>query len=196
MLRLVQQKEPYELDLGVGVKLTVRPLTTALWEPARARAQRRALEVRESLEDVVGLGATVAGIDDLGDEDVFAGFSEQLFATALGELVIVSWEGVGAEEGDDAAPVTPDYVAAFMADFTMKEAFMRKYLVERRALEQEGNGSAPSSPGSSAKGATTAKTAKTSSSRARKGTKGKTASAARTSRKNPKRSKGSPPGGS
>jgi hypothetical protein len=40
MIRLDLKREPYWLDLGHGVRLHVRPCTTALMMAARAEAQR------------------------------------------------------------------------------------------------------------------------------------------------------------
>jgi hypothetical protein len=49
MLRLAIPKEPYWLDLPAGVRLQVRPLTTAVMAAAQARAQQAVAELAEQV---------------------------------------------------------------------------------------------------------------------------------------------------
>ena len=49
MIRLDLKREPHWLDLGHGVRLHVRPCTTALMMAARAEVQRAAGVIRRTI---------------------------------------------------------------------------------------------------------------------------------------------------
>ena len=99
MLTLDLSNEPRWLDLVVGVRLQVRPLTTALMVAARRDPALAAIP------------------DDASEED-----RALVFAKALGRLAILDWEGVGDAEGD-ALAVSPEAVDALLDLWPVFEAF-------------------------------------------------------------------------
>jgi hypothetical protein len=117
MIRLDLKREPYWLDLGHGVRLHVRPCTTALVMAARA---------------------AVARIAPANDEPV-AGTLTAAFVKTLARLAVDAWEGVGDAEGKPAA-VTPEGVEALMDLWPIADAFERQYLGPALLLEEEKKG--------------------------------------------------------
>ncbi|CAA7625582.1 hypothetical protein [Magnetospirillum sp. SS-4] len=121
MIRLSLPKEPYWLDLPHGVKVFVRPLTTAVYEAARARGWRMARAIAAEHADLKAAGADITGLPDLSDEDALAGLSQMLFAQGLARSAITKWEGV-LDEADQPAEVTDTAIAELMQLPRMAEA--------------------------------------------------------------------------
>lgn len=115
MIRLDLKREPYWLDLGHGVRVHVRPATTAIVMAARVAALK-------DTEEAADAGARSAAL-----------------IKKLAELAIMAWGGVGNSE-DSPAEVTPDAVAALMDLWPLADAFERLYLAPTLILEQEKNG--------------------------------------------------------
>ena len=109
MIRLDLKREPHWLDLGHGVRVHVRPCSTALMMAARAEAQRS-----------VPLSANEA--------QAAAGERTTTLVKALGRLAVQGWEGVAGEDGEPAR-LTPEGVDALLDLWPMAEAFERLYLV-------------------------------------------------------------------
>lgn len=109
MIKLQLNKEPYWLELLEGVRVFVRPATSALIMAARNRALK---------EDGVDRGAALI--------------------KHLGLAAIMDWEGVGDQE-DNKAEVTEAGVAALLDLWPISEAFERLYLLPALLLESEKN---------------------------------------------------------
>ena len=135
MIRLDLKREPRWLDLGHGVRVHVRPCSTALMMAARAEVQR--------------------GIAPSENETEAAGERTAALVKALGRLGIQEWEGVGDAEGEPA-PITPESVDALLDLWPMAEAFERLYLGPALLLDDEKNASAPAPNGTSVAGPDTA----------------------------------------
>ena len=114
MIRLDLKREPCWLDLPYGVRLRVRPATTAFVMVARVQTLRDAQET-----------------DD-------AATRSALLLKNLAVLAIMEWEGVGDTEGNPSE-ITPDTVKAFMDLWPMANAFEQQYLTPALLLEQEKN---------------------------------------------------------
>jgi hypothetical protein len=138
MIRLDLKREPHWLDLGHGVRLHVRPCTTALMMAARAEVQRATVPYQ--------------------NETQAAGERTAALVKALGRLGIQEWEGVGNADGKPA-PLTPKGIDALMDLWPMAEAFERKYLAPALLLDEEKNASRPVPSGTSAAGPSTAEAA-------------------------------------
>lgn len=115
MIRLDLKREPYWLDLGHGVRLHVRPATSALVMAARVSALRET------------------------PEDADAGTRSAALLKRLAELSVIAWEGIGDDEGN-IAEVTPEGISALMDLWPIADAFERLYLGPTLVLEQEKNG--------------------------------------------------------
>jgi hypothetical protein len=160
MVRLGLPREPYWIDLPGGVRLQVRPLTTAVMAAAQARAQQAVADLVEQVRTRREAGLPLDGLPDLEDEAERAGLAQLLLVKALARHAILAWEGVLAAAGEMPAPVTPETVGDLMEGFwIVADAFLRQYTAPIDALLAEGNASRPSPPGTSAAGAATAASA-------------------------------------
>jgi hypothetical protein len=136
MLRLNLAREASWLDLALGVRVKVEPLTTAIMVAARTDPRVRNLP---------------AGTPD----EAMA----VAFAKAIAARAIVDWEGVGDADGAPI-PVSPEAIDALLDLWPIFEKFQTAYVAKGLELEAEKNVSAPSLTGSSAGAKATAKPAK------------------------------------
>jgi hypothetical protein len=168
MLRLNLQKEPRWIDLAMGVRIQVLPVTThAMTAAKRDRAFLEEMS-RFQPEELTEEAARQVLMDtERGDALGIA------MAKALARKVIIGWEGVGDEDGNPAE-VTPEGIDALLDLWQMFQAFQVNYLQAALTLESEKNGSALSQNGTSAGAKTIARPARASA---------KTAQAKPTSRK-------------
>lgn len=168
MIRLNLETEPYWIDLPHGVRVFVRPLTTAIYEAAQAKGARLVAEILREHSEISLAGGTVEGLPDLEDRDAVAGLSQFLFAQALAMSAIIRWEGVLGEE-DEPIEVSPDAVASLMKFHRMAEEFVVAYTRTHVEAIAEGNASRPSPSGTSAAGRNTAEGAENKGSPAQAG---------------------------
>lgn len=126
MQRLALSPEAEWFDLGRGVRVRVRPITTALVYAARK---------------------------DPALADLPAGTDQEQIALVMGQsiarLSIVEWDGVGNEDGEVIDP-TPETISALMDIWPLCQSFMRQCVDPVFTAEAEKKGSAPSPSGSSA----------------------------------------------
>lgn len=135
MLRLNLVREPWWLDLGLGVRVRVEPLTTALMVAARS-------------------DPVVRGLPEGTSDDEIA----VIFGKALAERAILDWEGVGDADGTPVA-VTPEGIAALLDIWPIFERFQMGYVARGLELDAEKNVSTPSPTGSTAGAKPTARPA-------------------------------------
>ncbi len=119
MIRLGLKQEPEWLDLFPGVRVKVRPFTTALFFAAQT-AMVKAPASNEAEPDLV---------------DAIRGLA---FIKALARLAILEWEGVGDAQGKPAV-VEPNAVDALMDIWQAAAAFERLYARPIAEIEAEKN---------------------------------------------------------
>ncbi len=112
MITLNLKRENYWLDVYNGVRLFVRPATTALVMAAR--------------------------IEALKETDADAGTRSAILIRKLAQLAILGWENVG-DMGGKPLEVTPEAVEALMELWPVAEAFERLYLAPALIVEEEKN---------------------------------------------------------
>ena len=126
MQRLALSPESEWVDLARGVRVCVRPITTALIYAARK---------------------------DPALADLPAGTDQEQIALVMGQsiarLSIVEWDGVGNEDGEVIDP-TPEAISALMDIWPLCQSFMRQCVDPVFTAETEKKESAPSPSGSSA----------------------------------------------
>ena len=137
MLTLDLATEPAWLDLGHGVRLKLRPLTTALMVAARSDSE-------------------VASLGDDACEEALA----LAMARALARRAVLDWEGVGDAAGASLR-VSPEGIDALLDLWPLFEAFQLGYVSKGLLLEQEKNASAPAPSGTTAAAGATARPART-----------------------------------
>lgn len=136
MLTLDLTNAPRWQDLVPGVRVQLRPLTTALMVATRGDPELAALP------------------EAAGDET-----RALLFAKALARRAVLAWEGIGDAEGNPVAP-SPEAIDALLDIWPVFEAFQLTYVSKGLLLDQEKNASSPSPTGSSAAASDTAAAAK------------------------------------
>ncbi len=119
MIRLELKREPYWLDLAPGVRIRVRPCTTALVMAARA------------------------SIPVEGDDDNARGVG---MLRALAQAAIIDWEGISDEAGDAVAP-TAERIDALLDLYPVFRTFETTYFLPALVLDEEKNVSAPAPHG-------------------------------------------------
>lgn len=126
MLKLDLPTEAYWVDMPHGVRLRMKPVTTAIITAAQQRAARLGRETAE------------ASGGDL-DEDMSRGLAFVLMAQAIGRFAIEAWEGVGNADGN-ALALTPDAVDMLMNIPDMASAFWDAAFKPVQIVSDEGNG--------------------------------------------------------
>ncbi|MBC9248321.1 hypothetical protein H4P12_16760 [Paracoccus sp. 11-3] len=145
MLTLDLSNEPRWHDLVPGVRVKLRPLTTALMVATRSDPD-------------------VETVPDKSSDDERA----LIFAKALARRAVLAWEGVGDAEGNAIDP-SPEAIDALLDIWPIFEAFQLVYVSKGLLLEQEKNASAPSPTGPSARATATAQPARKAAKTARPG---------------------------
>ncbi|SNT37697.1 hypothetical protein [Antarctobacter heliothermus] len=135
MLTLDLTNAPRWHDLVPGVRVQLRPLTTALMVATRSDP------------------AVEAVPDDASDEE-----RAVAFAKALARRAVLAWEGIGNAEGESIDP-SPDAIDALLDIWPIFEAFQLTYVSKGLLLEQEKNVSTLSPNGPSAGASDTARVA-------------------------------------
>jgi hypothetical protein len=136
MLRLNLAREASWLDLALGVRVKVEPLTTAIMVAARTDPAVRAI-APGTPDDSIAV----------------------IFAKAIAARAIVDWEGVGDADGVPI-PVSPEAIDALLDLWPIFEKFQTAYVAKGLELEAEKNVSPPSPIGSSAGAKDTARPVK------------------------------------
>ena len=145
MLTLDLSNEPRWQDLAPGVRVQLRPLTTALMVATRSDPDVEAVP------------------DGTSDEE-----RALIFAKALARRAVLDWEGVGDADGKVIAP-GPEAIDALLNIWPIFEAFQLVYVSKGLLLEQEKNVSAPSPTGASVGATATARPARKTVKTARRG---------------------------
>jgi hypothetical protein len=145
MLSLDPTNTPRWYDLAPGVRLQLRPLTTALMVATRSDPAIEQVPV------------------DVSDEE-----RAVAFAKALARRAVLSWEGIGDAEGNPIDP-SSDAVDALLDIWPIFEAFQLTYVSKGLLLDQEKNVSALSPNGPSAGVKHIAKPARKAAKTARRG---------------------------
>ena len=145
MLTLDLTNAPRWLDLVPGVRLKLRPLTTALMVSARTDQTVEALPPEATTEELA-----------------------LAMAKAVARRAVLDWEGVGDAEGNPVG-VSPEGIDALLEIWPAFEAFQAAYVAKGLLLEQEKNASAPSPTGPTAGAKATARPARGRALTARQG---------------------------
>ena len=141
MICLDLSDDPRWLDLGRGVRVQVRPLTTPVYNLIQARA----LELMGQLEDDGELALDLAG------RTIREALYRSLITKGLALYAILAWEGIG--NGDGPVEVTPAAIEALIdSQPILAQVFHHAYLEPMTLLDAEKNASAPAPVGTGAAG--------------------------------------------
>lgn len=149
MIRLQRETEPYEIDLGDGVTVKVKPLTYAVYRAATYASERQAQELAQQMGAITSAGGRVFDIPDPLQRENFFGIRDQFALQALARHAIISWEGV-FDEDMRPAPVTEQSVDAFVRDAVVHaQRFEARYMLRIAGMISEGEGSGAEPNGTS-----------------------------------------------
>ena len=139
MLKLKIQKEPYWLELGYGVKVKVKPCTSAVFYEAKAYMNSKLAELAKTYK---------------------ANKEDRFLLIGLGIAGILEWDGVMEADEDKSAPLTENKIDELFSNFwAVAENFRSQYCSLREVLEAEKNVSTPAPNGISVMGEATAENA-------------------------------------
>ena len=160
MLKLKFKNEPYWLDLGMGVRVKVKPCTSSVFYEAKAFMNSKVSEYAKRIQDARENGIKDDTLPDLEDQTKREAFADQQLILGLALSGIIEWDGILEAETDEKAPLTPTKIEELFTNFwSIAETFRQQYCGIQEILEAEKNASSPELSGTSAPGAVTAKTA-------------------------------------
>jgi hypothetical protein len=147
MIDLRLRSEPYELELPYGLRVTVRPLTTAGMAAAQAAARRAVEAIERQARERAEAGLTLDGLPDLAAEGERDGFYQAQLIRELAVRHITTW--IGAELEGGPAPPTSENIAAVMNLYPVGERFFQQFTLRQVLLNAAKNASGPSVAGTS-----------------------------------------------
>ena len=138
MLKLNIQTEPYWLELGLGVRVKVRPCTSPIFYAARAFMNKRLTEIGEEYRKRKEIGASVDELPQIDNVEIREALAEEYLARGLARTAIVDWEGILEADGDAKAPVTPEKIDELMTGFwSIAASFSQQYTGVRELIDAE-----------------------------------------------------------
>ena len=148
MLKLKIQKDPYWLELGSGVRVKVKPCTSAIFYEAKAFMNERVAEMAKRYKETKDNGAATNDLLDLESQTKREAFADQQLILGLALAGIVEWEGVLEADSDEKAPLTPAKIEELFTNFWLvAENFRQQYCGIQELLEAEKNVSTPAPSG-------------------------------------------------
>jgi hypothetical protein len=138
MIDRAQPAQPYELELPYGLKITVKPLTTAGMAAAQAAARRAVEAIERQVRERTEAGLPLDGLPDLSVEGERDGFYQAQMIPELAVRHITGWTGVELEGG--RAPPTPQNIAAVMELYPVGERFFQEFTLRQVLLNAAKNG--------------------------------------------------------
>ena len=94
MLKLKIQKEPYWLDLGMGVKVKVRPCTSSVFYEAKAFMNEKIAHIIQRLKETKENGIQDNSLPDLENQTKREAYADQQLILGLALAGILEWEGI------------------------------------------------------------------------------------------------------
>ena len=138
MIDLSQPAAPYDLELPYGLRVTVRPLTTAGMAAARAAARRTVEAIERQVRERTDAGLPLEGLPDLSAEGERDGFYQAQLIRELAVRHVASWAGVELQGGP--APPTLENIAAVMELYPVGERFFQEFTLRQVLLNAAKNG--------------------------------------------------------
>lgn len=159
MLRLSLPKEPYWIDLAAGVRVKVRPCTSAVFYQARAFMNQKLQKLGDTYRSAKDTGMDTTDLPNLEDSTIRESIAEHYLIIGLARAGIIHWEGILEADCDEPAPVTdPKIDELFGAYWVIAETFRQQYTGLKELLEAEKNVCGPVSNGTSQAGPIIVKT--------------------------------------
>ncbi|MFI3241761.1 MAG: hypothetical protein R3Y43_04265 [Alphaproteobacteria bacterium] len=160
MIKLKIQKEPYWLELGSGVKVKVKPCTSAVFYEAKAFMHARISAMAKKYKEEKELGISSSTLIDLENPQKREAFADQNLILGLALAGIIEWDGILEADNDNKAPATPEKIEELFSNFwVLAENFRNQYSGIVEMIEAEKNALSLDVNGTLAKGENIAKAA-------------------------------------
>ena len=117
MLKLKFKNEPYWLDLGMGVRVKVKPCTSSVFYEAKAFMNSKVAEYANRIKDARENGIKDNTLPDLEDQTKREAFADQQLILGLALAGIIEWDGILEAETDEKAPLTPVKIEELFTNF-------------------------------------------------------------------------------
>ena len=151
MLTLKINKEPYWLDIGYGVKVKVKPCTSAVFYEAKAYMNAKLADLAKEYK--ANKDAGLAMDEDIENPVKREALADKFLLIGLGIAGILEWQGVQEADSDDKAPLTEAKIDELFSNFwVVAENFRNQYCGLRELLDAEKNDFTPEPNGTSVTG--------------------------------------------
>ena len=105
MIRLKINKDPYWLELGYGVKVKVKPCTSAVFYEAKAYMNSKLAELAKVYQANKAAGIEDKSLTDIENPIKREALADKFLLIGLGIAGILEWNGVMDAEKDEVAPL-------------------------------------------------------------------------------------------
>lgn len=157
MLRLKINKEPYWLELGYGVKVKVKPCTSAVFYEAKAYMNSKLAELAKVYQANKAAGITNDTAADIENPVKREAMADKFLLIGLGIAGILEWDGVMEADVDKVALLTESKIDELFSNFwAVAENFRHQYCGLQEVLAAEKNASTPAPNGTLETGEITA----------------------------------------
>ena len=155
MLKLKINKEPYWLELGYGVKVKVKPCTSAVFYEAKAYMNAKLADLAKEYKANKDAGLAVS--DEIENPVKRGALADKFLLIGLGIAGILEWQGIQEADTEEKAPLTEAKIDELFSNFwVVAENFRNQYCGLRELLDAEKNVSTPEPSGTSVTGEVTA----------------------------------------
>ncbi len=134
MLKLNIKKEPYWLELGLGVRVKVRPCTSPIFYAAKSFMNKKLADIGEQYKN----NKEQLGLPNIESAETREALAEEYLNLGLALNAIIEWEGILEFDGKKTAPVTPEKIEELMTGFwSIAASFAQQYTGVMELLEAE-----------------------------------------------------------
>lgn len=148
MIRLKINKEPYWLELGYGVKVKVKPCSSAVFYEAKAYMNSKLAELAKVYQANKAAGITNDTAVDIENPVKREALADKLLLIGLGVAGILEWNGVMEADEDKPVPLTESKIDELFSNFwAVAENFRHQYCGLQEILAAEKNASSPAPNG-------------------------------------------------
>jgi hypothetical protein len=132
--------EQYWLELPLGVKVKVKPLTTSVFNAAQAWATKEINKVVARRTELKTVGKEDPDLPNLDDEDARYDYLNTMIMKGCAVACIIEWDGIeDPVEDGKVAPLTKENIIKLVEDIRMGNTFWRKVTTEFEKVISEGN---------------------------------------------------------
>ena len=128
MIRLKVNKEPYWLELGYGVKVKVKPCTSAVFYEAKAYMNSKLSELAKVYQANKAAGIEDNSLVDIENPIKREALADKFLLIGLGIAGILEWNGVMDAQKDEVAPLNENKIDELFSNFwAVAENFRYQY---------------------------------------------------------------------